>query len=402
MQQQQTNARRWAERNPDLGTGPLPVSTFTSQERYALEQERVFRKAWLMIGRVEEMPKAGDYKIKRLEVANTSIILMRARDGEIRGFHNVCSHRANEVLAEKGGDETFGRSVSATMYCSFHGWVYNAKGELVNIPQEQTFHACLDKGALGLTTVHTGVWNGFIFINLSAEPEQTLEENLREFDAHLGAYPFHDMNYQFTYTCEFDCNWKVGLDGFSEIYHLAILHSRTLPGSFTEGFENVKLLGDHRTSALHLNGNAGFTELQKISNSHATVSLMALKAGTILPPTLNPDKMSNYGFELSPVFPNSIIHCADGIWFTHQFWPLGHRRMRWEGKYYVRRPEKNSQLWAAHHAQTITRNVWLEDGGTMEAIQRGLESGAKKTIVLQDEEILIRHNHHVLERYINA
>ncbi len=91
-----------------------------------------------------------------------------------------------------------------------------------------------------------------------------------------------------------------------------------------------------------------------------------------------------------------------GIWFTHQFWPQGHDKVLWEGKYYVQQPQTYSQLWAAHHAQTITRNVWLEDAGTIEATQEGLLSGAKDTLILQDDEIMIRHNYHVIEKYIHA
>jgi phenylpropionate dioxygenase-like ring-hydroxylating dioxygenase large terminal subunit len=398
---QQPNAPRWAEKYPGLGTGPIPIEPYISPDHYALEQEKIFKKAWLIVGRVEEVPKPGDYKVKRLAVARTSVILMRGRDGEIRAFHNVCSHRANQVIIEKG-EETFGRSPPATMFCNFHGWVYNAKGELINVPQEQSFYACFDKKSAGLTPIHTGIWNGFIFINFSASPRETLEENVQELDAHLGAYPFHEVTYQFTYAATLNCNWKVALDGFSEIYHLSHLHARTLPGSFTEGLEGIKFLGDHRTSALHLDAMAEFTALQKVSNSYAVVSLMTQKGGSTLPPTINPERKANFGFELSPIFPNTIIHCTEGIWFTHQFWPMGHNRVLWEGKYYLGKPKTNSQMWAAHHAQTITRNVWLEDAGTLEVIQKGLESGAKTHFILQDEEILLRHSNHVLEKYINA
>ena len=68
----------------------------------------------------------------------------------------------------------------------------------------------------------------------------------------------------------------------------------------------------------------------------------------------------------------------------------------------MQQPQTNSQLWAAHHAQTITRNVWLEDAGTIEMTQEGMESGAKKNIVLSDDEITIRQSHHVIEKYIHA
>ncbi|MGQ3058149.1 MAG: hypothetical protein ACT6T0_13255 [Nevskia sp.] len=44
----------------------------------------------------------------------------------------------------------------------------------------------------------------------------------------------------------------------------------------------------------------------------------------------------------------------------------------------------------------------LEDVTNCERIQRGLESGAKDTMILQDAEMLIRHSLHVLDRWVKA
>ena len=95
----------WAELYPELGTEPIPTDRCFSPEYYALERERVFKRVWLKVGRVEEIPEPRDYKVKRVEVANTSILLVRGDDGQIRGFHNVCSHRGNKVV---WGDDTYG------------------------------------------------------------------------------------------------------------------------------------------------------------------------------------------------------------------------------------------------------------------------------------------------------
>lgn len=46
--------------------------------------------------------------------------------------------------------------------------------------------------------------------------------------------------------------------------------------------------------------------------------------------------------------------------------------------------------------------VVLEDVTNCERIQRGLESGAKDTMILQDAEMLIRHSLHVLDRWVKA
>ena len=134
---------KWAAKFPDLGTGPIPVEPCISPEFYEEERKKVFLKSWLKVGRVEEIAKPGDYKVKKLAFAKTSVILMRGKDGQIRGFHNTCSHRGNKVIVETG-EETFGRNKAAVVTCRFHGWVYNANGKIVQVPEENKFHADFD------------------------------------------------------------------------------------------------------------------------------------------------------------------------------------------------------------------------------------------------------------------
>ena len=45
----------------DLDDSSVPSSFYTSQEQFDLERERVFRRAWLSVARVEELPAAGDF-----------------------------------------------------------------------------------------------------------------------------------------------------------------------------------------------------------------------------------------------------------------------------------------------------------------------------------------------------
>jgi len=89
------NGKTWHAQYPELGTGPVPIEPYISQEYFDLERERIFRKVWLNVGREEEIPKPGDYLVKDLPVCGASILLVRGKDGRIRAFHNVCSHRSN-------------------------------------------------------------------------------------------------------------------------------------------------------------------------------------------------------------------------------------------------------------------------------------------------------------------
>lgn len=395
------DAHRWLHENPELGSGPIPIEPYISPEWYEKEQEKIFRKVWLCVGRVDEIPNAGDYKVKRLAAVETSAIIMRGKDGKVRAFHNVCSHRGNTVVSE-AGEETFGRSKAAIVTCRFHGWVYGADGSLVQVPSEQRFYDCFKKADNGLTPIHCDTWEGFIFVNVAEKPENTLAEFLGDYAQHFAGFPFSELNFGFTYYTYLDCNWKVAHDAFAEAYHVDTIHAGSFPNVFSTGLQNVKLMGPHRTCAVCLTLGAKPTPVSAIANSMSGASLVAQRAETMLPPSINPDHRPDFAFELSVLFPNTLLHVSEGIWFTHQFWPIAHNKTLWEGRYYVRAPETNSQRWAIEHAMTLQRNAWLEDTATMEDTQRAMQSRAKAFQHVQDDEILVRHGAHVVETFVNA
>lgn len=392
---------RWLEKYPELGIGPISTEPYIDPKWYDLEKEKIFKKVWLCVGRVEELPKAGAYKVKRLDAADTSVIIIRGKDKELRAFHNACAHRGNTVVTEHG-QETYGRSKAAVITCRFHGWVYGADGALKNVPSEERFYSCFDKSQNGLTPVHVGLWAGFIFVNVAKEPEETLEQFLKGYAEHFEGYPFEDMTFGFTYRTELECNWKVAHDAFAEAYHVDTIHAGSFPNVFSTGLQHVKLMGPHRTCAVCLTLGATPTPVAGVANNIAGASLVSTKSESMMPPTINPDRRDDFAFELSVLFPNTLIHVAEGIWFTHQFWPLAYNRTMWEGRYYVKAPTTNSERWAIEHAMTLQRNAWLEDTATMENTQRAMQSRAKTTQHLQDDEILIRHGAIVVDQYVNA
>ena len=91
------NDRPFVRQYPELGTGPLPIEPMVSPDYFELERERIFKKTWLNVGRVEDIPRNGDYIVKEIAILQTTLIVVRGDDGVIRAFHNVCRHRGNQV-----------------------------------------------------------------------------------------------------------------------------------------------------------------------------------------------------------------------------------------------------------------------------------------------------------------
>ena len=202
----------WARR-PSRCNPACPSDYFES------ERERIFRRVWLNVAREDEIPAPGDYIVCDIEMVGCSILVVRGRDGRVRAFHNVCSHRGNKVATDARGQ-------CRAFVCGFHGWAYDLQGGLAHVPDEEQFFG-LDKAACGLKAVAADVWEGFVFINLSPEPAQPLGEFIGEWGAALRGYPFDAMALRHRYQAHIKVNWKIALDAFQEAWHARFVHKRS-------------------------------------------------------------------------------------------------------------------------------------------------------------------------------
>ncbi|MFN0163800.1 MAG: aromatic ring-hydroxylating oxygenase subunit alpha, partial [Burkholderiales bacterium] len=146
----------------------IDLSAHITPERFAIEKERIWRRAWLAIGHTQELPHKGSYFVYDIPTFEMSLLVVRGQDDRVRAFHNVCRHRGNKVVRS-------GRGTRPNFTCNFHGWVYDAQGELKLITDEKEFED-VDRATLGLMPVHAEVWNTLIFVNLAPTPPCTLAE----------------------------------------------------------------------------------------------------------------------------------------------------------------------------------------------------------------------------------
>jgi phenylpropionate dioxygenase-like ring-hydroxylating dioxygenase large terminal subunit len=391
---------------PELGTGPLGVESIISPEIFEQEREKIFKKVWLKVGRVEEIAGPGDYKVKQIDVAKTSVILIRDKAGTINAFHNICPHRGNKVIPEKG-NETFGRARANVLTCRFHGWVFGSEGNVKSIPREEAF-TNLDKSCMGLKPVHCDVWEGFIFINLDKNPAQSLPEYMAGIATHFSGYPYGESTCTYRYSSVLNCNWKVALYAFIESYHVQTIHAATFPSLATLQHTNFNLYGPHSTSTLFVPPVEGMkpTPATGIFGKRLHESERHRPHVEQLPASINPERRDDFQFEFPTFFPNFLLHLGAGngypgmTYFTHQFWPISHNKTLWEGTNYFREPTCPSERVAIAHVNTLHRNAWLEDTSTMEDTHAALESRVLNEMTLMDEELMIRNTDYHWHRYM--
>jgi phenylpropionate dioxygenase-like ring-hydroxylating dioxygenase large terminal subunit len=386
-----TDERRWAALYPDLGTGPVSVEPCISESFFALERERIFRRAWLNVGRESDVPHPGDHFVKDLPVASTSVLVVRGTDGVIRAFHNVCSHRCNKLVMEASGS-------CRSFVCRFHGWVYGTDGSLLTVTDEQMFFD-IDKAANGLTPVACEIAHGFIFVKLDPGRGESLRDYLGESYRKLVGYPFDAMPTRFSWHAEVRCNWKLLVDSVQDIYHGIFLHQRsTYRQDELSGLAGQR--SPQRPFAVELYDPHRWFSFPRTSQRHHLYG--AAGRPVALPPGVNPTRNENWAWDGHMIFPNLAILVGSTFWITMTAWPLEVDRSLFEMSMYYPEAENAGQRFYQEFGKCTLRDITLEDLSVCEATQSVLASGARTHFNLQDQEIVIRHGHKVVRDWVGA
>ena len=400
----------WTAHYPDLGTGPVSFEDSISPQFYEREREAIFRKAWLNVGRIDDLPRNGTWFTKDIVAARTSVLVTRDLDGEVRAFHNVCRHRGNKLVwAGTPAQEACG--VAREFACKYHGWRYGLDGGCTYVHQADEFFD-IEKDELGLAAVHCEVWAGFIFVNLARTPRQALREYLGPMVGALEEYPFDAMTERYSFRAENKSNWKVFIDAFQEYYHVPPLHTHQLGPSFRDPkatFEaaHYQLDGPHRMVSTSGSHKHLFPE------EHLYPSEVLLRSGNMGPwdaPAIdrplagvNPGQVKRWGIDNFQIFPNLEILIYERNWYlSYRFWPTSHNTHLFEADLWFTPATNARERLAREYAAVTVKEYALQDAGTLDGTQLGLESRAFTSHPLNDQEILVRHFHKSVADWVAA
>ena len=249
----------------------LPTSSYYSEEFYKAEVDNLFMKVWNFVGRVECVPKPGDYYT--LEFAGVPVILARDQRNQVRAFANTCRHRGCQLVEGAGNSKAF--------VCPYHGWTYGLNGDLLAAPEMQLTKD-FQQGAYGLKPIRLETWEGFVFINF--DPHAVgLMEYLGDLPERLGSYRFGDMTMTRRVEYTLACNWKIYAENAMEAYHVPMVHKRTLhkqkretPPPVPSNGNWVGLYVKHKGSRALLEGDVGFPPIKTLEGMAAEGSYYPL------------------------------------------------------------------------------------------------------------------------------
>jgi len=407
----------WTENWPELGTGPVNYEDSIDPEQWKLEQQAIFRKTWLQMGRVELIPKKGRYITRELPSVGPGTSIIIVNDGEqIRAFYNLCRHRGNKLVwNDYPGEEVSGSC--RQFVCKYHAWRYDLQGNLTFIQQEQEFFD-VDKADYPLKPVRCEVWEGFIFVNFD-DDAISLEEYLGEFGQGLKGYPFHEMTEHYSYRAEVKSNWKLFIDAFVEFYHAPILHMKQAEKAEAEklakfGFEalHYDIKGDHSMIS-SWGGMSPPKDLNMVkpierilhSGLFGPWDRPAIK-GILpdeLPPAINPGRHKTWGQDSFEFFPNfTLLFWVPGWYLTYNYWPTGVDTHIFEANLYFVPPKNLRERLSQELAAVTFKEYAFQDANTLEATQTQIGTRAVLDFPLCDQEVLLRHLHHTAHKYVDA
>jgi len=280
------------------GARTLPGEYFTSPVIHAEELEKIFLRRWICVGRADRIANPGEWFVQ--EIGKESVIVLRDKTGGYRAYFNVCRHRGTRICEEHSG------RFSETIQCPYHAWTYSLDGRLIGAPSTNDLPG-FDKAEWPLFPVAVATWEGFLFINLAAEPEPFDQA----WNPLLGRFArFNLPNLKVHRTIEYDVksNWKLLFQNYSECYHCGPVHPALTKLTPPTSGENDLTEGPF---------TGGF---MVINRGHESLTMSGNSCGVTVGELPDEDMNRVYYYA---IFPNMLLSLHPDYVMFHTLWPKG-------------------------------------------------------------------------------
>ena len=309
----------------------LPGYMYADPAFHGFDVERIFAKSWQLICGAGKLAKAGDHVVA--EIAGRPIILVRGEEGTLRGFFNVCKHRAGPLALTDGN--------AHQLQCKYHGWTYKLDGQL-RAAHEMQQAKDFDISCIHLDGIKVAEWEGLVFACVG-EPDVALETLLGGIRERIRPIDLKQFRYHSHVVYDVTCDWKAYVDNYLEGYHLPHVHS------------GLNKLLDYRQYTTNL------ADWYSYQQSPLDGEQGPYTAGE-----------AHYYF----IYPNMMLNILPGRLQTNRVVPVasGHCQVLFDYFYTDLESEAAKQMIAEDFR--FSDEVQKEDIGICERVQKGLASGA--------------------------
>lgn len=317
----------------------IPAAWYTQPTIAAAERSAVFGDHWIAVGRADQVAAPGEFLTA--EVAGEPLLVVRGSDGILRGFFNVCRHRAARVATEPCGQAT-------KLRCRYHGWTYDLAGSLRGAPEFEGV-ANFAREDNGLVPVQVAAWGHLVFAHLG-QPREDLPTYLDPLPRLLEPFRLHELKFFGAKSYDLNCNWKVYVDNYLDGgYHVNTIHP---------SLASVLDYKAYRTD-LYRNFSLQSAPL-RAPEANEDASAAAVRTG----------QAAAYVW----IYPNLMLNAYEGVLDTNLVLPLAPDRCRVIFDFYF--PASDDPVVVARYRESlaVADRIQDEDVGICEDVQRGLGS----------------------------
>ncbi len=361
---------------------PLIASiSYSSKEHFEQEQVILCQQTWNFVGFATNLEHHNDYICK--EIGGKSVVVQNFH-GELRAFHNVCSHRFSRIRTDSQGN--------GALQCPYHAWVYNSDGIPIGIPHPQEFCGMSDelKESLKLERWLVEKCGVFVFIK-KIDDGINLEDHLGEFWEPLLEFSRAIGKPVAQDEITINANWKVVVENSLESYHIWSVHPNSLGkyGAVEEDYLLYKLHSIYKSNPKKID-----LKWNKFLKSVGNRSL----------------KVEGYQHYL--VFPMLTLATFSGMSLTvHAINPLNATTTQvtnytFMGKLNNESLEETLFNMNSQSTADLTRVAWEEDKPICEQVQLGLSEIKDKGGIFSREEQRVYEFHkayiQLMDKYVRA
>jgi choline monooxygenase len=324
----------------------LPSSYYVDSGVFEREKERIFGRTWQLVARLDDLARPGDFVPGT--ILDEPIVITHGLDGELRGYYNVCRHRAGQVALSKGNRKS--------LQCSYHGWTYGLDGALRAAPEMDDTEG-FEKTDFSLIPVRVDRWGPFVFANLddSAPPLRELMGAIPAEVAQAG-YDVEHMRLVERREYLIECNWKVYVDNYLEGYHLPIAH----PDLFRELDYDAYRVETHRYYSKQFAPIRALKEGEELGRDRRFVR------------TSDGEEDALYYW----LFPNTMFNIYPDNMSSNVILPVGTDRTLTIFEWFFAEPGTGSGWESMQQGIAFSDQIQQEDIVLCEQVQRGLRSRA--------------------------
>ena len=348
-----------------------PVADYIDNEVISSEVNKIFYDYPVPIALSAELKDNNSYKATK--VIDTPLLITKGEDGVVRTFINICKHRGAPVCPEGIGKKS-------KFNCTYHGWMYDNTGNLVNIFKSDTF-GDIDKSKIKLTELFCEERSGFIWACLNPDIKYDLNKWMNGFDAELDDIDL--KNWHLFKSIKINGPmWKLCWDGYTDGYHHHMVHPETV------GKNTIVNLIAHDTYGPHQRFAFGLKNINELSN--------------IEEKDWEPE---NHLRLIHSVFPNSSIsaiqnqHCLVSIIFPS---PDLQETITTQYILCLKEPKTKEEIKKAEEFAELSRAAIIDEDYPINfKIQESIHSKANTEFLFGKNEPIQQHYHNWIDKLCN-